>query len=171
MRLPLVVLGTAAIVVYSVLGAFLMNNWAVVAASGIPLDATIAELSAAGQPLDVVGGIVFAAIGAMLALAWGAMALLKRGAMPGWAAFVTWCAIVAMGAPAYFFGAFGNLNSVGDVIYGWDSDAANGIAAPLYIVSGVAAMLATVTLVVVGIRTLSPQGAAAEVPVEAGTTA
>lgn len=155
MRTPLTLLGTAVIIAYSFLGAMLMNNWVVVAASGMPLDSTSAELSTAGQPLDTVGGVVFAAIGTMLALAWCTATLLSRATVPGWAAFVTWCAIVALGAPAYFFGAFANLNSVGDVFVDWDRDAALALEAPLYIVSGIAAFLAVATLITVGIRAVA----------------
>ena len=50
MRILLTLLGIVAIVIYSVLGAMLMNDWAVVAASGVPLDTTIADMDSADQP-------------------------------------------------------------------------------------------------------------------------
>lgn len=155
MRIPFVVLGTAAIIVYSVLGAFLMNKWAVVAASGLSLDATIAELSAAGQPHDRAGGIVFASAGIILGLGWGVLVLRSRGALPTWATLSTWAGIVAMGAPAYFFGAFANLNSVGDVFYDWDREAAFAREALLYIASGCAAVLAVSTLTMAAIMAVT----------------
>lgn len=155
MRTVLTLLGIAAIMAYSVVGAFLMNDWAVVAASGLPLDITIAEMAAANQPYSVIPGIIFAAIGGTLALAWGAMILHPRANLPGWASVTIWAGIVALGAPAYFFASFSNLNSVGDTFYDWDAEAAFALEAPLYVSSGVAALIAVTTLLVGAIRSVT----------------
>lgn len=50
MRVTLTILGFATIAVYSIVGAILMNDWAVVAASEVPLASAIAAMDAAGQP-------------------------------------------------------------------------------------------------------------------------
>lgn len=149
MRTLLSVLGVSAIVSYAVLGAMLMNDWAVVAASGAPLGTTIADMDAAGQPYSIVPGIGFAAAGVLLALAWGAMTVRPNSTRPGGrmssrASTALWGGILALGAPAYFFASFGNLNSVGDTYVDWNSEAAFALEAPLYVVSGIAFLVAVV---------------------------
>lgn len=146
MRPPLVTLGVAAILAYSVLGALVMNRWAVVAASGVPLEATITAMTAAQQQYSTVPGIVFASVGAVLALTWGVVTLLPRIHLPAWAAISTWGTILALGAPVYFFASFGNLNSVGDTFYDWNSEAAFALASPFYIVSGLSELVALTAL-------------------------
>lgn len=147
MRILLTLLGIVAIVIYSVLGAMLMNNWAVVAASGVPLDTTIADMNAADQQYSAIPGMVFAALGILLALAWGVMTLYRRTARPNWATGLLWAGIVALGAPAYFFTSFGNMNSVGDTYPDWNFEAASGLEAPLYMTSGIAFLAAVAILV------------------------
>jgi len=141
MRVALAVFGVVAIVAYAVLGAFIMNDWAVVAASGRPLDETIAAMRAAGEPYRTTPGFLFAILGVILALAWGLLVLHPLIRLPVWAAVIFWGIILAFGAPAYFFAAFANLNSVGDVFSDWDAEAAFAVEAPLYAVSGVAVLV------------------------------
>jgi hypothetical protein len=147
MRLTLTLLGAAAILIYAVLGAVIMNDWAVTAASEESLEQTIATMNTAEQPYTAVIGYVFAAIGMLLALAWATLTLHPRVSSPGWAAVSIWATILALGAPAYFFGAFGNLMSVGDTYPDWNSEAAFAIEAPLYLISGAAAVLAVGSLI------------------------
>ncbi len=147
MRILLTILGIVAIASYSVLGAMLMNDWAVVAASGVPLDTTIADMDSADQPYSAVPGFVFAALGILLALAWGVMTMLRRTALPKWATGSLWAGILTLGAPAYFFTSFGNMNSVGDTYVDWNSEAASALEAPLYMVSGIAFLVAVAILV------------------------
>ncbi|HJX78725.1 hypothetical protein [Glutamicibacter sp.] len=138
MRILLTLLGIVVIVAYSVLGAFLMNDWAVVAASGIPLDTTIADMKVADQQYNIIPGLFFAALGILFALVWGAATVWPRTIMPNFAAWSLWAGILALGAPAYFFFSFANLNSVGDTYVDWNSGAAFILEAPLYAISGIA---------------------------------
>ncbi|MFF5790667.1 hypothetical protein ACFY5D_01325 [Paeniglutamicibacter sp. NPDC012692] len=152
MRIVLTLLGIVAIVIYSVFGMMLMNDWAVVAASGVPLDTTIADMDAASQQYSAIPGFVFAAPGILLALAWGVTTLYRRTALPNWATVSIWAGIIALGAPAYVFTAFGNLNSVGDTYYDWNAEAAFALEAPLYMVSGIAFLVAVSALMAALIR-------------------
>ncbi|OCG75302.1 hypothetical protein [Microbacterium sediminis] len=145
MRLLSAVVGACAILGYAIFGAFLMTNGEVTAGSGRPLADTISAMNAADQPYSAVPGVVFAVVGAVLALAWAATAVAR--AVPGWLAVVTWAAIVACGAPAYFFASFGNLNSVGDTFGDWDAAAAFAVVRPLYLASAIAAVVAVIALV------------------------
>ena len=154
MRLTWGVLGAAALAAYAVLGAFLMNDWAVVAASGLPLDATVATMEAAGQPYSSVAGVLFAVMGILLAAAWAWATVSPRMGLPAWGSLVAWSGIVACGAPAYFFGSFGNLNSVGDTFADWNMAAAWAVEAPLYIASAVAFVLGVGTLVTAAVRSV-----------------
>lgn len=146
MRLLLTVLGVAAILAYAICGALLMNDWAVAAASGEPLRETIAAMDAAGQTYSVVPGIAFAVVGGVLAVAWAVVTL--RASLPGWASFAIWAGILAVGAIAYFFASFGNMNSVGDTYFEWHADAAFALQAPLYLVSAAAAITAPTAVLV-----------------------
>lgn len=148
MRILLTLLGIVAIVIYSVLGAILMNDWAVVAASGVPLGATVAAMDAADQAYSAIPGMVFAVLGILLALAWGVTTMLRRTALPKWATVSLWAGILTLGAPAYFFTSFANLNSVGDTYVDWNSEAASALEAPLYMASGIAFLIAMATLTV-----------------------
>ncbi|WP_038470234.1 hypothetical protein [Arthrobacter sp. PAMC 25486] len=141
MRKLLTLLGIVAIIVYSILGATLMNDWAVVAASGMPLETTIADMDAAGQAYTTTPGFVFAGLGILLALAWAAMTLVRHTSLPNWAATSLWAGIIVLGAPAYFFTSFANLNSVGDTYYEWNAEAASALEAPLYMASGIALLI------------------------------
>ncbi|WP_422216939.1 hypothetical protein [Glutamicibacter protophormiae] len=67
--------GVIAICLYSIFGAVLMNDWAVTAASELPLAATINEMQKAEQNYSRNGGILFAALGMLLALGWGFLTL------------------------------------------------------------------------------------------------
>lgn len=125
----------------------MMNNWAVVAASELPLADTIAEMHAVGERYSPGGGIVFAAFGGLLALAWAVVTLHPRIPMPHWVALTIWASVLAMGAPAYFFMSFGNLNSVGDTFSGWNASAAFALEVPFYVVSGIAVLLAGGTII------------------------
>ena len=59
-----------------------------------------------------------------------------------------WAGIVALGAPAYFFTSFANLNSVGDTYFDWNAEAAFALEAPLYLASGIAFLIAMAMLTV-----------------------
>ncbi|MDJ0316045.1 hypothetical protein [Arthrobacter antibioticus] len=148
MRILLTLLGIVAIIVYALLGATLMNDWAVVAVSEMPLETTIADMHAAGQNYSTIPGFVFAALGLLLGLLWGVTTLFRRTTLPNWAAVSLWAGIITLGAPAYFFMSFSNLNSVGDTYFDWNSEAAFALVAPLYIASGLA-FLVVVALVMV----------------------
>lgn len=146
MRTIFTILGMVAIIAYAVLGAMLMNDWAVVAASGVPLETAIADMAAANQPYSAIPGAVFASLGIVLALAWGVATISRRATVPIWATASMWAGILALGAPAFFFTAFGNMNSVGDTYYNWNAEAAFALEAPLYMASGVAFLGATATM-------------------------
>lgn len=148
MRILLTFLGISAIVAYSVLGALLMNDWAVVAASGMPLDTTIADMKVADQQYSTIPVLVFAALGILMALVWGAITMWRRSVLPDWATMSLWAGILALGAPAYFFTSFANLNSVGDTYVDWNSGAAFALEAPLYATSGFAFLIAVGALTV-----------------------
>lgn len=147
MRIAMTLLGAGLILVYAILGALLMNVWAVTAASELPLDVTIAEMNAAEQPYSPLPGIMFASLGGALAVAWGFIALKLRARVSGWAALTMQTWIIACGAPAYFYFSFSNMNSVGDTFFDWNAEAAFALEAPLYLVSGIAALVAVATLV------------------------
>ncbi len=136
------IFGVVTICIYAVYGVISMNDWAVTAASGLPLDTTIAEMNRAGQYYSTSGGIIFAALGILLALAWGYLVSSQRLKIRPWAAVATWGAIIMLGAPAYYSSSFANLNNVGDTFYDWNSEAAFAVEMPLYIVSGLALVLA-----------------------------
>lgn len=142
MRTPLTLLGIIIIVAYSVLGALLMNDWTVVAASGMPLETTIADMKEANQQYSTVPGLFFATLGILCALVWGATTLWSRAVLPTSASLSLWAGILALGAPAYFFVSFANLNSVGDTYVDWNSGAAFTLELPLYATSGFAFLIA-----------------------------
>lgn len=152
MRVLLTLLGIGSIVVYSFFGATLMNDWAVTAASEMPLEATIADMDAAGQTYTTIPGFVFAAAGILLALAWGVTTVFRRTALPDWGTVSLWAGIITLGAPAYFFASFANLNSVGDTYLDWNAEAASVLEAPLYMVSGIT-FLVGVAIVVTAVFT------------------
>lgn len=147
MRLLSAVVGACAILGYAIFGAFLMTNGEVMAGSGRPLADTISAMNAADQPYSAVPGMVFAVVGAVLALAWATAIVAPAVRLSASLAVVTWATIVAFGAPAYFFASFGNLNSVGDTFGDWDAAAAFAVVRPLYLTSAVAAVVAVIALV------------------------
>lgn len=147
MRIAFTALGSVLIVVYAILGAMLMNAWSVAASSGLPLDTTIAEMRAAGQPYSPVPGFVFAGLGVLLAFAWAALTLHPRVRLTAWGSLVVWGGVVALGAPAYFLASFGNMNSVGDAFLEGNADAAFALERPLYLASWGAFVLAVGALV------------------------
>lgn len=159
MRILLTLLGIVAIVVYALLGATLMNDWAVVAASERPLEATIADMHAAGQNHSMIPGFVFAALGLLLGLLWGVTTLFRRSALPNWAAVSLWAGIITLGAPAYFFMSFGNLNSVGDTYFDWNSEAAFALVGPLYMASGLAFLVVVALMVTAVLKATVPKKA------------
>ncbi|RKS20899.1 hypothetical protein DFO58_1447 [Arthrobacter sp. AG1021] len=149
MRIGVIIFGVVVICVQAFFGAFLMNDWAVTAASELPLEETVAEMRRAEQNYSKNGGIVFASLGVVLALGWGFLVSQRRFIASNWAALTSWGAIIALGAPAYFSFSFGNMNSVGDTFYDWNSDAAFALEEPLYVASGIAALVAVIGLVAV----------------------
>lgn len=152
MRILLTLLGIVAIIVYAMLGATLMNDWAVVAASEMPLETSIADMHAAGQNYSTIPGFVFAALGLLLGLLWGVTTLFRRTVLSNWAAVSLWAGIITLGAPAYFFLSFGNLNSVGDTYFDWNSEAAFALEARLYMASGLAFLVVVATMMTVVIK-------------------
>lgn len=126
-----------------------MSNWAVAAASQVPIATAIADIQAANQPYSTVPGIIFAILGTLLALGWGALMLLRRSPLPLRAGVSLWAAIIMLGTPAYFFASFSNMMSVGDTYYDWNSEAAFALEAPLYIASGIAVLLLLGTFITV----------------------
>lgn len=152
MRILLTLLGIAAIIVYALLGATLTNDWAVVAASEMPLETTIADMHAAGQNYSTIQGFVYAALGLLLGLLWGVTTLFRRTVLPNWAAVSLWAGIITLGAPAYLFLSFANLNSVGDTYFDWNSEAAFALEARLYMASGLAFLVVVATMMTVVIK-------------------
>ncbi len=152
MRLTLTIFGAAVILAYAVLGAMLMNNWAVAAATGASLEETIATMNAADQPYRIVPGYLFAAFGIVLALTWTALVRRPRIVLPDWGTLTIWAAILAFGAPAYFYGSFANNNNVGDTYYDWTREAAFALEAPLFLTSGAALILAVAVLATTAVR-------------------
>lgn len=151
MRTLLAALGAIALLAYSTLGAILMTRWELEAASGLPIDATIALMSAASQPYSITPGIIFASFGVVFTIGWLVMTLLPTVFSSGWMAAAVWFTITAFGAPAYFGLSFGNMNSIGDTIWDWNSEASFALVSPLYIVSGIAAVLAVVSFIVASV--------------------
>lgn len=149
MRILLAGLGVIAIIAYGVFGAMLMSNWAVAAASEVPLATAIADMQAAHQPYSTTPGIIFAILGTLLALGWGALVLFRKSPLPVRAGVSLWAVIIMLGTPAYFFASFSNMMSVGDTYYDWNSEAAFALEAPLYLASGIAALLLAGTFIVV----------------------
>lgn len=135
MRSFLVAAGVIAIVSYAVVGAFMMNDWAVVAASQVPLATVITDMESVGESYSPVAGYVFATIGITLVGVWALMVIKSGESLPAWASVMLWAGILAGGAVAYFVISFGNLNSVGDTYYDWKSEAAWALERPLYQIS------------------------------------
>ena len=136
-----------------------MTNGEITAASGVSLAESIAEMQAAGQPYSVVPGVVFAVAGGLLAIAWAAATLAPALSPSGWSALAVWAAILAFGAPAYFFASFGNMNAVGDTFYEWNAEAAFRLVVPLYLTSAVAALVAVIALATGAARSRSREPA------------
>lgn len=155
--LPAVLLGAGVIVAYAIVGALLMNDWAVVAASGLPLDATIRAMAEAGESYSSVPGLVFAGAGLLLAVLWGVVTARTAVGAP-WAATTLGAAILVGGAPAYFYASFYNLNSVGDTFVDWNADAAWAIEAPLYWTSAAALIVGAAALVGSRLRRAAGEG-------------
>lgn len=163
-RIMMTALGTLAVLVYAAYGAFLMNEGEVVAASERPLQETIAAMEAAGQPYTPVPGIIFAALGAGLAIGWAVLTLAPRVRLSGWFSLSILGAILACGAVAYFFTSFANMNSVGDTFADWNADAAFALAVPLYLASGIAALASIVALTVGVVQAVRRRPSSGSVP-------
>lgn len=146
MRLLMLPCGFLLVVAYSVYGAIVMNDLAVAAASNVPLDTAVADMTAAGQGYSTIPGLVFAAAGCVLAVTWLILAVGPGREMPGWMLAAGWGAFMVMGAPAYFLASFGNLNSVGDTYVGWNAEAAWAWEKPIYLLSGLAGLLLLLAL-------------------------
>lgn len=146
MRKYWIIPGVILIVAYSVYGMLVINDFAVVAASGLPLEATISQMEAAGQPYSNKSGYLFAGFGILLALVWALMAVLGKFKFSPFASIVVWAGILFFGAPAFFFSAFGNLNSVGDTFYDWNPDAVFAYEWPLYLASALAVLVILVSV-------------------------
>jgi len=152
MRVLLTLLGAAAIAVYALAGMMLANEWALVAAAGVPLPETIERMADAREWHTTIPGIGFAVIGILLALAWAVFALLPRQRRSGWLSLGVWAMTVTAGAPAYWWASFANLHRVGDVFVDWDAQAAFIAASPLYLASLIALPVGVLALVQAGLR-------------------
>lgn len=146
MRPLMILCGFLLVVAHSVYGAIAMNDPAVAAASGVPLDTAVADMVAAGQVYSTIPGLVFAAVGCVLAVAWLILAVGPGREMSGWMLAAVWGAFMALGAPAYFLASFGNLNSVGDTYADWNAEAAWAWELPVYLLSGMAGLLMLLAL-------------------------
>ena len=153
MRITLTLVGSGLIIIYSVLGALLMTNWAVAAASGVSLEEAVAEMQIVDQPYSVVPGFVFASLGSILAIVWAFMVMSPKLKISAWLGTALWSAIITLGAPAYFFASFGNMNSVGDTFYEWDAAASLRLETPLYLMSGFALLVGITALTLSAIHT------------------
>lgn len=148
MRAPLAVFGAILVIAYAIIGLLLMTNWEVAAASGVPIDSTISEMNRAGQPYSPIPGILFAVFGAVLAIVWAWLNIGPMSRFSGWFSLAILGAIIACGTPAYFFASFGNMNSVGDTFADWNEGAAFALVSPLYVASGIAALVAVASLII-----------------------
>lgn len=144
MRRVVVVVAAGVILAYAVAGGLMMTRWEVTAASGLPLAETITQMEAAGESYTAATGIVFAVFGGLLALGWGVFFWRARNRSACWLAAVSWGGIMALGAPAYFFASFANMNSVGDTFADWDMEAASAVVSPLFTASGVGLAVAVI---------------------------
>ncbi|MGO3148137.1 MAG: hypothetical protein ACTIJ6_10715 [Leucobacter sp.] len=162
MRLILTLFGTTVIVAYAVVGALLMNNWAIVAASGVSLEDAIATMHEANQQYSPVPGLIFSAVGIALASGWAILTLLPQTSTPVWVAVSLWAAIIVCGAPAFFFASFSNMNSVGDAFYDWDASAAFSLEAPLYAASFIAFFVVVTSLIIAVIKSSSQKRSTAQ---------
>ncbi|MBK0417985.1 hypothetical protein JD276_02910 [Leucobacter sp. CSA1] len=133
-------LGLALVCVYAVLGAFTINDWAVVAASGVPLERARAAMTAEGQPYSAAPGVAFAVAGVLLGAAWAAVTGAVR-AIPGWGCSAGWCALLMLGSPAFFAAGFSNMMSVGDTFVDWRPDSARAIERLFHLSSAIAGIL------------------------------
>lgn len=152
MRILLSCFGVIAIIAYGVFGAMLMSNWAIAAATEVPLATAIADMEAAHQPYSTTPGIIFAVLGTLLALGWGILMLIRNSPFSDWAGASLWAVVIMLGAPAYFFASFSNLMSVGDTYYEWNSGAAFALEAPLYMASGISFVFLVGSFIVVMIK-------------------
>lgn len=160
MRILITALGSIVILAYAVLGALLMTRWELTAASGLSIEETVAEMQAAGQPYSLVAAVFFAICGMLLSLAWAVITLAPAIPFTGWFSAAVWGAILALGAPAYFFASFGNMMSVGDTLFSdWNPDAAFALVAPLYLLSGLGALIAVAAFIIGLVRTTPAQTA------------
>lgn len=148
MRPLLIRLGCLAIITYASVGAALMNSWAVTAASGFPLDRTMADMAAAGEPYSAIPGYFYFGFGVLLAVVWGTATLIQRFSVTAPAALSLWAWALALGAPTYLLFSTRNLMSIGDTYYDWNPEAAGSLSVPLYVISGVAFVIAIVFSIV-----------------------
>ena len=135
MRTFLIVSGVITISAYAIFGGFMMNVWAVVAASEVPLETVITDMEAVGESYAPMSGFVFAALGIGLALLWALLVVKSGKGMRVWEPVMLWALILALGAVAYFVISFGNLNAVGDTYADWNMEAAWKLERPLYLIS------------------------------------
>lgn len=147
MRKLLVWCGVAAILCYAAIGAWMMLDWEVVAASGLPLPEAIEQIEAGGETYEIWPAIVFAIAGVALGFGWALVVLRNRPQVSARAALGGWGAIMGLGALAYFYSSFSNLMAVGDTIEDWHSEAAFAVASRLYLASAVAVAIAVVGMV------------------------
>ena len=136
------------IIIYAGVGAALMNSWAVTTASGFPLDHTMADMAAAGEPYSAIPGYFYFGFGVLLAVVWGAATLIRRFSVTTPAAISLWAWTLTLGAPAYVLFSTWNLMSIGDTYYDWNSEASGSLSVPLYVISGVAFVIAVVFSIV-----------------------
>lgn len=129
--------GAAAVVAYGFWGMIIANNLGLVTGSGLPLDETIAAMAAAEQPASMIPGYLFLVESLAVAAAWCILSHRRHDIEPLTVA-MGWCALLTLGAPAFFYAGFWNLNSLGDTFADWHSDALLALERPLYLVSAAA---------------------------------
>ncbi len=137
-------LGTLAVLSYGLLAALqiaVLNPRAAV--PGKELDQIYADAAAAGQPMGA--GWLFMAVGPLIAVAIMLWAWRQAELEPSRIA-LTYLALVAFGAPAYFIASFGPGMALADtyMISGGDY---SPWGMPLYVASGLAAIVLAVQLV------------------------
>ncbi len=137
-------LGTLAVLGYGLLAALqiaVLNPRAAV--PGKELDQIYADAAAAGQPMGA--GWLFMAVGPVIAVAIMLWAWRQVELEPSRIA-LTYLALVAFGAPAYFFASFGPGMALADTYMISGGDYSPWVM-PLYVASGLAVIVLAVQLV------------------------
>lgn len=127
------VIGVLAVVLYATLGAvqiLVLNPLAAV--PGKSIAEIRAGMSEAGEVIDT--GMVLGIFGLGVLIALGVAALAIKDAAPARLTVLLYCAVLVMGAPAYFIASFGPGMSLADA-YGISGGDYSPWARPLYVAS------------------------------------